>query len=37
MGFVWAVHDMLTVANFSIALVSALIGYVVFEFLRGKF
>ena len=31
---VFALHDIFTAANFAIALVSALIGYVVFEFLR---
>ncbi len=37
MGLVWAIKDILTPANFAIALVSAVIGYVVFEFLRRKF
>ncbi|MGB7759466.1 MAG: hypothetical protein WBL61_06540 [Bryobacteraceae bacterium] len=37
MGFAWAVADILTTANFAIAIVAALIGYVVFEFLRSKF
>lgn len=32
----FAVHDIFTLANFSIALVSAAIGYVVFEFWRRK-
>jgi hypothetical protein len=36
-GFVWAVGDILTVANFEIALVAAFLGYVFFEFLRKKF
>jgi hypothetical protein len=36
MGFAWAVADVLTPANFAIAVVAALIGYVVFEFLRNK-
>ncbi|MGA3082925.1 MAG: hypothetical protein ABSD44_16355 [Terracidiphilus sp.] len=31
-----ALFDIFTVANFAIALVSALIGYLVFEFLRKK-
>jgi hypothetical protein len=31
-----ALHDIITPTNFLIALVSALIGYVVFEFLRHK-
>ena len=37
MGLAWAVTDMLTPANFGIAIAAALIGYVVFEFLRSKF
>jgi hypothetical protein len=36
-GFVWAVGDVLTVANFEIALIAAFLGYVFFEFLRKKF
>jgi hypothetical protein len=32
----FALHDIFTRQNFLIALVSALIGYVVFEFLRAK-
>ena len=32
-----AVQDIFTVANFLIALISAGIGYVVFEYLRRKF
>ncbi len=32
----FALHDIVTPMNFLIALVSALIGYVVFEFLRQK-
>jgi hypothetical protein len=36
MGLAWAVADILTFANFAIAIVAALIGYVVFEFLRSK-
>jgi hypothetical protein len=36
-GIVWAIEDVFTVANFEIALVAALIGYVLFEFLRRKF
>jgi len=37
MGLVWAIADILTPANFAIAITAALIGYVVFEFLRRKF
>ena len=36
-GLAWAVGDVLTPANFAIAVIAALIGYVVFEFLRSKF
>jgi hypothetical protein len=32
-----AVYDIFTVANFLIALISAGIGYIVFEYLRRKF
>jgi hypothetical protein len=37
MGLVWAVEDILTPSNFAIALASAAVGYVIFEFLRRKF
>jgi hypothetical protein len=33
----FALHDIFTGANFAIAMISALIGYVVFEHLRKKF
>jgi hypothetical protein len=36
-GVWWAVHDILTESNFTIALATALIGYLVFEFLRKRF
>jgi hypothetical protein len=32
----FALHDIVTPTNFLIALVSALIGYMIFEFLRRK-
>jgi len=32
----FALHDIFTTANFTIAIISALIGYVVFEYLRKK-
>ncbi|MGD0901657.1 MAG: hypothetical protein ABR924_01830 [Terracidiphilus sp.] len=32
----FALHDILTGTNFAIAMVSALIGYLVFEYLRKK-
>jgi hypothetical protein len=35
--FALAFHDIFTGTNLAIALVSALIGYVVFEYLRRKF
>lgn len=37
MGLAWAVADIFTLANFAIAIAAALIGYVIFEFLRSKF
>jgi hypothetical protein len=37
MGLAWAIADIFTPANFAIAITAALIGYVVFEFLRSKF
>lgn len=36
MGLAWAVADVVTPANFAIAIVAAAIGYVVFETLRKK-
>jgi len=36
-GVAWAVGDVFTTANFAIAMVAALIGYSLFEFLRKKF
>jgi hypothetical protein len=36
-GLWWAMHDILTETNFTIALATALIGYLVFEFLRKRF
>jgi hypothetical protein len=37
MGLAWAIADVMTPANFAIGITAALIGYVVFEFLRSKF
>ena len=34
--FAWAVEDILTPANFLIALIAAIIGYLLFEWLRTK-
>jgi len=36
-GLAWAVGDVFTAANFQIAVVAALMGYGIFEFLRRKF
>jgi hypothetical protein len=35
-GLVWAIGDIFTAANFVIALIAALIGYVLVEFLRQR-
>jgi hypothetical protein len=35
-GFAWAMQDILTEANLAIAVVTALVGYMVFEFLRKR-
>jgi hypothetical protein len=35
-GFLWAVQDIFTWANFFMAVILALIGYLVIEFLRRK-
>jgi hypothetical protein len=35
-GLVWAIEDMFSEVNFAIAVVAALIGYVLVEFLRKK-
>jgi hypothetical protein len=36
-GVFWAVMDVFTTANFGIALTAALLGYLIFEFLRKRF
>jgi hypothetical protein len=36
-GVVWALEDVFTATNFEIAMVAALCGYFVFEFLRKRF
>ena len=36
-GLAWAVSDIFTPANFLIAIIAAIIGYSVFEFLRKTF
>jgi hypothetical protein len=36
-GVAWAIGDVFTTANFGIAMIAALIGYILFEFLRKKF
>jgi hypothetical protein len=35
-GLVWALRDVFTSANFLIAIIAALIGYALFEFLRNR-
>jgi hypothetical protein len=35
-GLVWAMNDIFTITNFTIAIVTAIIGYLVFDFLRNK-
>jgi hypothetical protein len=35
-GYLWAIGDIFTAANFRIALIAALIGYVLVETLRKK-
>jgi hypothetical protein len=35
-GIVWAIMDIFTLVNFIIALIAALVGYILFEFLRKK-
>ena len=36
-GLVWAIRDIFTTANFMIAVIAALIGYVLVESLRNRF
>ncbi len=36
-GVAWALEDVFTVANFEIAMAAAIVGYILFEFLRRKF
>lgn len=36
-GILWAVRDIFTGANFEIAAVTSLLGYLLFEFLRTRF
>ena len=36
-GLWWAVADVFTTSNFAIGVIAAMIGYVLFEFLRTKF
>ncbi len=36
-GLVWAIGDIFTAANFEIAMIAGLIGYILFEYLRKKF
>lgn len=36
-GLAWAMTDVFTTANFAIAAFAALVGYVLFEFLRKRY
>jgi Trk-type K+ transport system membrane component len=36
-GIIWAIADVFTAANFAIAMLAGLIGYILFEFLRRRF
>jgi hypothetical protein len=36
-GLAWAITDVFTRANFEIAAIAAVIGYILFEFLRKRF
>jgi hypothetical protein len=36
-GLLWALSDIMTAANFGIAMIAALIGYGLVEFLRNRF
>jgi len=36
-GLAWAMTDVFTSANFAIAVLAALVGYIVLEFLRKRF
>ena len=36
-GLAWAIGDVFTTANFEIAMIAALTGYALFEFLRKRF
>ena len=36
-GVAWAIGDVLTAANFKIAAIAAIIGYMLVEFLRHRF
>jgi hypothetical protein len=35
-GLEWALHDIFTVSNFEVAIIAAIIGYFLFEFLRAR-
>ena len=36
-GFVWAMADVFTSTNFGIAVAAAIVGYMVFQYLRTRF
>jgi hypothetical protein len=35
-SILWALNDIFTITNFEIAIAAAILGYIVFEFLRKK-
>lgn len=35
-GLAWAIADVFTSANFAIAILAAIVGYIVFEYLRTR-
>jgi hypothetical protein len=36
-GLRWAISDIFTTSNFEVACIAAIIGYILFEFLRTRF
>ncbi len=35
-GLLWALGDIFTIANFAIACIAAVVGHLLFDFLRGR-
>jgi hypothetical protein len=35
-SILWGIQDIFTITNFEIAVIAAIVGYIVFEFLRKK-